>query len=171
MARTSLCHFARLQKDLHGIWTGTGNSYENGRPIFLVLVILDDTLTTNWSLALTLFRIVMEQLLPSNLVIVHLQAWLLHIQVTTNRQHHISTHHSSTHHNNTHHIRTHQHTKCHRHMLQHQGSIILWVTIKQDSWRMKRLERQMEFDKDMQFYYFWCFRYLLEIKFYKRILC
>ena len=130
MPRIFLCHFARPQKDFHDILLSTGNSCEKGRSIFFVVVALGHILATNWSITLTLFRMIMEQLLPSNLVTVHLQAWLLHIQVTTNRQHHISTHHSVTHHNSTrhnnpHHIRTHQHNKCHLHMLQHQSSSIL----------------------------------------------
>ena len=72
----------------------------------------------------------------------HPQPWLLHIQVTSNRQHHSNTHHNSTNHN-----RTHQHTKFHLHMKCHSSSI-QWVMIKQNSLRMKLFERQIQvYDK------------------------
>ena len=81
----------------------------------------------------------MELLLSSSLVMLHLQAWLLLIQVTFNRWHPNNTHRNSTNHN-----RTHQHTKFHLHMLKCHNSSIQWVMIKQNLLQMKWFEMQIQ---------------------------
>lgn len=118
----------------------------------------------------SIFRIIMEQLLHSNLVIWHPQAWLLRMQVTISRQDRISIYHSSTYHNSTlHNITLHNNTyhngllycsKCHLlHILKHESRSVLWVSIRQDSLQMKRLEIQIKLDNKHTpiFIHFWYF--------------
>ena len=82
----------------------------------------------------------------SNLVLLHRQMWLLRIQVTTINQDHNSTHNNSTIHDSIRYNRTPQETKFHLHIPQRRNSSIQLLMTKQNSSRMKWLERQNEMD-------------------------